>query len=103
MSEIETEAGGDAPTTMAARGPMAPPLLALFDDLYDEAGNNVGWDPVRWALRLPGGAGLTFNMASASSATLWLNLDDAIEADTSVSAVTPVDPRPYPQWKREQR
>jgi hypothetical protein len=82
--------------------PVPPRLVALTHDVWDDAGNAVGWQIVAWGVLLPGGTAVTMPFGGPASAAVWLTLDDACTAMDGAQ-VCEVRPRPYAQWWRDRR
>lgn len=83
-----------------APSPQPPRLIGLFRDAYDNGGNIVGWTVVAWGLVFSDKSAVTVPVNGRPSATLWMNVDDALRAlDVETCEV---NPRPAAQWWREQ-
>lgn len=99
---------GDAGPSNAPRGatdspspsePVPPPLLGFYRDLYDDAGNAVGWETIAWGLHMPDGPAVTVSVERPPRVSVWLNPDDAATAlDAQVDTVAP---RHVAQFGRE--
>jgi hypothetical protein len=72
--------------------PVMPRMCVLYRDTIDEAGNAVGWEPVAWAVVLPGGAAVTIPVHGAPAATLWQDITDA-RSELDADVVDEVRPR----------
>jgi hypothetical protein len=56
----------------------APPLLAFYEDTYDDSGIALGWRTIAWGLLFADGTVVTIpHLDEKAGTTLWRTLQDA--------------------------
>jgi hypothetical protein len=67
-----------------------PRLLAFYQDMWDDDGTAVGWQPIAWGLRFADGSAISVNVEGRPSVTLWHSVEDATAAlDAYVDTAEP--------------